>query len=849
MAINIRLINENLDILNNGEVLTEDAIQILEEDIKTIAKNASTFEPPKNGSTGSVLTKTKDGISWELVTLDNFDCYTKSDIISMIGPNNVASNIKFNTEKSVVSALNTLYDLYNRLDGDTNAELSNLSNELNEVTRNIENINTNINTNTTNIGKNTQDIKNLSDSLNNLLNSNNSSLNSLLSEIETIKNKNNEQDGKISNLENTLKDVDLDINNLDNRVTQINSELSSKITNLKTLNDEEHTAIRDRINSVRDELLNTISNNAGGGGNQTGFDSLSSKIDAINKDITDNIKPDIEDLKVRVSANEQNINSLLTRVKDAEDRLNQHDTNIDNMNSNIGKIQQDIERLANRVTNTENGILLNLANGDKQGTLIQRDYEDPTLLNNNADGINSVVFGTNNIMHTDFGFAIGKYCNHLEDQENNPIFFVGDGTSGNLLNLLSMSVENTYLHSNNIIIDNNLNVTNASINELTSYKIIIPSVDSSSNSCELSVAGVFKDSEGNLGNNSTILSSDNTGRPVWKKINLDLISDGGIDYVGRFFNANANQPPIDTIIDITQGEIFNDYVNNKAPGNYSHAEGLSSYAIGTASHASGNNSAAVGDVCFAHGWNIIAGKTVNSDYGNYDYNNGVDANISSDNKFNQQFIVGRNNICNQNTIFAVGCGASSTSRKNVFEATSSGVNVDGTIVSTGDITSPNITDIDNRLTNLINEYNGDTSGKLNNIQFDGKNLLIDGYIKDINGVNPKNDQILSWDDVNGNLKWINCTAVESDKFKITESISSWYNTTINGVQVYSKDITHNFKNKNGDTFTDPRSIEVIAYNSENVRVYLSYKVYADDLNKITVYSPVNDNMFIIVKQI
>ena len=400
-----------------------------------------------------------------------------------------------------------------------------------------------------------------------------------------------------------------------------------------------------------------------------------------------------------------------------------------------------------------------------------------------------------------------------------------------------------------IYIKANSNVTNASINELTSYKIIIPSVDSSSNSCELSVAGVFKDSEGNLGNNSTILSSDNTGRPVWKKINLDLISDGGIDYVGRFFNANANQPPIDTIIDITQGEIFNDYVNNKAPGNYSHAEGLSSYAIGTASHASGNNSAAVGDVCFAHGWNIIAGKTVNSDYGNYDYNNGVDANISSDNKFNQQFIVGRNNICNQNTIFAVGCGASSTSRKNVFEATSSGVNVDGTIVSTGDITSPNITDIDNRLTNLINEYNGDTSGKLNNIQFDGKNLLIDGYIKDINGVNPKNDQILSWDDVNGNLKWINCTAVESDKFKITESISSWYNTTINGVQVYSKDITHNFKNKNGDTFTDPRSIEVIAYNSENVRVYLSYKVYADDLNKITVYSPVNDNMFIIVKQI
>ena len=846
MAIDIKL--NSINILNDGEVLTEDAIEILEDDIKTIAAKASTFEPPKNGSTGSVLTKTKDGISWELVTLDNFDCYTKSDIISMIGPNNVASNIKFNTEKSVVSALNTLYDLYNRLDGDTNAELSDLNDRLDQVIASVaENIK-NIDLNKTNIGKNTQDIKNLSDSLNNFLNSNNSSLNSLLSEIETIKNKNNEQDGKISNLENTLKDVDSDINNLDTRLTQINSNLSSEITKFKEDNNNQHVAIDERINSVRDELLNAISNNAGGG-NQTGFDNLLSKIDEINDDITNNIKPDIENLKERVLVNEQNINSLLARVTKAEDRLNQHDTNIDNMNSNIGKIQQDIERLANRVTNTENGILLNLANGDKQGTLIQRDYEDPTLLNNNADGVNSIVFGTNNIMHTEYGFAIGKYCNHLEDQENNPIFFVGNGTSGNLLNLLSMSVENTYLHSNNIIIDNNLNVANASINELTSYKIIIPSEDSSSNSCELCVAGVFKDSKGNLGNISTILSSDSTGRPVWKTINLDLISDGGIDYVGRFFNTNANQPPIDTIIDITQGEIFNDYVNNKAPGDYSHAEGCSSYAIGTASHASGNNSAAVGDVCFAHGWNIIAGKTVNSDYGNYDYNNGADANISSDNKFNQQFIVGRNNVCNQNTIFAVGCGASSTSRKNVFEATSSGINVDGTIVSTGDITSPNITDIDNRLTNLINEYNGDTSGKLNNIQFDGKNLLIDGYIKDINGVNPKNDQILSWDEVNGNLKWINCTAVESDKFKITETINSWYNTTVSGVQVYSKDIKHNFKDKNGDTFTDPRSIEVIAYNSENIRVYLSYKVYTDDLNKITVYSPVNDNIFIIVKQI
>lgn len=845
MAINIKLNSTN--ILNEGEVLDESTIEILEDDIKTIASQASTFEPPKNGKPGDVLTKTETGTIWK-ETLNASNYYTKSEITTMIGANNSAANIKVGTEKSVVSAINALYDLCNTLSDKT--ELIDLNDRLNQVMNSVaENIK-NIDLNKTNIDKNTQDIKNLSDLLDSFLNSNDgSSLSSLLKDIENIKIKNSEQDRRIDDLESTLQDINLDISKLMDNLTQLDAKLSKEITDLKTSNDEEHTAINGKIDSVRDELLDAIANGVGDFDYRTDFENLLNKINAINEDIANNIKPDIENLKGRVSTNEQNINSLLTRVTDAENRLNQHDTDISDINSNIGKIQQDVQDLVNRITNEENKIPLNLTNGNKQGSLIQSDYVDPTLLNNNADGVNSAVFGTNNIMHTDSGFAIGKYCNHLEDQENNPIFFVGDGTSGNLLNLLSMSIENTYLHSNNIIIDKNLNVANASINELTSYKIIIPSVDSDSNSCELSVAGVFKDSEGNLGNNSTILSSDNTGRPVWKKINLDLISDGGIDYVGRFFNTSANQPPIDTIINITQGEIFNDYVNNKALGDYSHAEGRSSYAIGTASHASGNNSAAVGDVCFAHGWNIIAGKTVNSDYGDYDYNNGTDANISSDNKFNQQFIVGRNNVCNQNTIFAVGCGASSTSRKNVFEATSSGISVDGTIVSTGNITSPNITDINTRLTNLINEYNGQTSGKLDNIQFDGKNLLIDGYIKDIEGSNPKNNQILSWDDVNGNLKWVNCTAIDSGNFKFTTTISSWYTTTVNGASIYSKDINHNFKANNGDTFTDPRSIEVIAYNSENVRVYLSYKVYDDDLNKITVYSPVNNSTFIIIKQI
>lgn len=51
----------------------------------------------------------------------------------------------------------------------------------------------------------------------------------------------------------------------------------------------------------------------------------------------------------------------------------------------------------------------------------------------------------------------------------------------------------------------------------------------------------------------------------------------------------------------TKGEIFNDYTNNKASGDYSHAEGGSNTASGAYSHAEGRGTTASGDESHAEG--------------------------------------------------------------------------------------------------------------------------------------------------------------------------------------------------------------------------------------------------------
>ena len=105
--------------------------------------------------------------------------------------------------------------------------------------------------------------------------------------------------------------------------------------------------------------------------------------------------------------------------------------------------------------------------------------------------------------------------------------------------------------------------------------------------------------------------------------------------VGSVYNINSlSKDDCDSIFSSTAGEIFNDYENNEASGQYSHAEGLMNIVVGDCSHAEGggntitglwshaegifniahngfshvegNSNAAYGIISHAEGWNNIA---------------------------------------------------------------------------------------------------------------------------------------------------------------------------------------------------------------------------------------------------
>ena len=133
--------------------------------------------------------------------------------------------------------------------------------------------------------------------------------------------------------------------------------------------------------------------------------------------------------------------------------------------------------------------------------------------------------------------------------------------------------------------------------------------------------------------------------------------------------------------DVVGGEIFNNYVKNKASGKFSHAEGNSTEASGDSSHAEGSNtiasginSHAQGNATQVSGNNSFGGGTTTSVSGGNTFGFGED--IVSD--YNNQFVVGRFNSNSNDNIFEVGYGNSDTDRKNIFSIEKSGVVLSGT---------------------------------------------------------------------------------------------------------------------------------------------------------------------------
>ena len=87
---------------------------------------------------------------------------------------------------------------------------------------------------------------------------------------------------------------------------------------------------------------------------------------------------------------------------------------------------------------------------------------------------------------------------------------------------------------------------------------------------------------------------------------IDSLGGGGVgkDVTGTKYTIDETEYTAGS-----NAEIFNDYTNNKAAGQYSHAEGFRTAATGQQAHAEGNATKALGNSSHAEGATTIASGT------------------------------------------------------------------------------------------------------------------------------------------------------------------------------------------------------------------------------------------------
>jgi hypothetical protein len=137
------------------------------------------------------------------------------------------------------------------------------------------------------------------------------------------------------------------------------------------------------------------------------------------------------------------------------------------------------------------------------------------------------------------------------------------------------------------------------------------------------------------------------------------------------------------------GEIFNDYVNNKATGNYSHAEGYNTRAGGNYAHAEGNGTSAYGTYSHAEGSSTRANGT-------YSHVEGYNTSAMS----SYQHVQGKYNIEDSNGKYAliIGNGVDNNNRSNAFA-----VDWDGKIYVNNSATGVDVSDLLARIIALENK--------------------------------------------------------------------------------------------------------------------------------------------------
>ena len=125
----------------------------------------------------------------------------------------------------------------------------------------------------------------------------------------------------------------------------------------------------------------------------------------------------------------------------------------------------------------------------------------------------------------------------------------------------------------------------------------------------------------------------------------------------------------------TYAEVFNNLNENKASGDYSHAENFKTTAGGYASHAEGLNTEASGYGTHTEGANTKAKGAYAHSEGYYTEANGSQSHVEGEGTIangKNQHVSGIYNIADSSSLVIVGNGSTDAQRRNAYKLTSDG---------------------------------------------------------------------------------------------------------------------------------------------------------------------------------
>lgn len=381
----------------------------------------------------------------------------------------------------------------------------------------------------------------------------------------------------------------------------------------------------------------------------------------------DDMKDDIETVDGKADTNAGNISSLSSRVGEAESDISALESTTAGHTSSISTLSSTVSTHTSGKINTQDG---------EHGI---RFYNDKLSYKDSNDTWQDIETGGSG--------GTGDYPDLTNKPSINGVELLGNKVIG----LLSSNIQ---VDSDKIGYDNltsGLSATNVKSaldelanNDIDSYSDLsnLPSINGTqllgNKVIGLLSANIQVDSD-KIGYNNTIsgLSANNV------KSAIDELKNAIPQSSGKGQSGTG-----------TNSEIFNDYTNNTASGNYSHSEGYDNDAVGLYSHAEGSLNTATGAYSHAEGqW------THAKVLGSHSSGLGTIAGV------NYETVVGRYNVEEDNststTRFAVGNGADQNNRSDSFKVTDTEIHLNGDIKHNGtNLITASTTDITANTTSL-----------------------------------------------------------------------------------------------------------------------------------------------------